>query len=138
MGSKGVFGVLLIGLGILGAYLAITGQLQTIWTGISTGIWKTAPTAAAPPTPVNTANAATNPNTTAAQAAIPTVAPQLPSTTAAQIQNQLQAIQNLLNYEPQAVLPASSTTTPSATISSLPSVYSTTLAQQSGVTGIVS
>src|SRR5580692_8665027 len=121
MGSKGVFGVLLIGLGILGAYLAITGQLQTIWTGITTGQWPTAPTAA-PPTPVNTANAATNPNTTAAQAAIPTFAPQLPSTTAAQIQNQLRAIQNLLNYEPQAVLPASSTTTPSATISSLPSV----------------
>lgn len=138
MGSKAVFGVLLIGVGILAAYLAITGQLQAVWSQITTGA-QTPNTAT--PTPTNTTSASipitqavTNiPATIQAQ----TQAPYLPSTTAAQVQDALSTIQALDNYQPLSTLPSSATTYLQAPVSSLPSVYSTTLAQQSGVTGVI-
>lgn len=138
MGSKAVFGVLLIGVGILAAYLAITGQLQAVWTQISTG---QSPKTATP-TPTNTTStsipttqAVTNiPSTIQAQAQ----APYLPSTTAAQIQDALSTIHALDNYQPLNTLPSSAITYLQAPVSTLPSVYSTTLASQSGVTGVLS
>jgi hypothetical protein len=150
VGSKAVFGVLLIGLGLILGYLFVTGRLGAVWS-LLTGGSAGGAGSNVPALTFTGGGAASPPQTSSPIPASLAPGPPLnPVTSSQQILDTLNSIENyqpigffpqssalnsIENYQPIGFFPQSSALPQSTTISTMPSVYSPTLAAQTGVTG---